>query len=82
VILTWAVHIGAVFDAEDGDEMYRVVDLVQDAEGPSPRRVNPGELMVQGVADAMRVAQHGSCDELDDRCRDAFGQFVLNCATH
>ena len=46
VVLTWAVDIGAMFDAEDGDEVYRVVDLVQDAEGPSSRGVDSGELVV------------------------------------
>jgi hypothetical protein len=80
LILTRPVNIGAVLDAEDGDEVYRVVDLVQDAEGPSPCGVNSGELMVQGVADAMRVVQQGSCTYFDDRCRDAFGQLVLNGA--
>jgi hypothetical protein len=43
--------------------VYRVVDLVRDAKGPSPCGVDSGELMVQGVADAMRVVQQGSCDE-------------------
>jgi hypothetical protein len=35
--------------------------------------VDSCELAVQGVADAMRVVQQGSCDELDDCCGDAFG---------
>ncbi|HEX8759840.1 MAG TPA: hypothetical protein VF734_07705 [Pseudonocardiaceae bacterium] len=32
---------------------------------------------MQSVTDAMWVIQQGSCDELDDCCFDAFGQFVL-----
>jgi hypothetical protein len=61
LILTRPVNISAVLDAQDGDEMYRVVDLVQDAEGPSPCGVwcelRSNGALVHAAAGALRRAQ-------------------------
>jgi hypothetical protein len=72
-LLPRAVDVGAVFDTEHGDKTDLVVDLVQNAEGAPPRGVDTFELMVQSVADAVRILQKGASDELDDCCGDAFG---------
>lgn len=77
-LLTRAVDVGAVLDAKHGEKMGFVVDLVENAEGAPAGGVDPCELAAQRVADAVRVLQQGSRDELKDCCRDAFRQFVLN----
>ena len=71
-LLTRAVDVGAVLDAKHGDKMDFVVDLADNPEGASAGGVNPCELAAQCVADTVRVLQQGSCDELEDCCRDAF----------
>ncbi|MGH8937852.1 MAG: hypothetical protein ACRDV2_00700, partial [Actinomycetes bacterium] len=74
IVSTRTVDVGAVLDTEHGDKTDVVADRVQDAEGTPPRGVDPCELVVQRVADPVRLLQQGSGDELDDCCGDAFGQ--------
>jgi hypothetical protein len=67
-----------VLDAEDDDFLLRLMDSIQDAVGAAPRRVDAGEVAAKLLADAMRVLEQCSSEELDDRRSHALGHSGLN----
>jgi hypothetical protein len=56
-----------VFDAQDHDFALDLVDSIQDTVSAAPGRVDAGEVPAQLLADAMRILDQDTGEELDDR---------------
>ena len=72
-------------DAVNHHNTVVVEDLIADAVGTTPSRVEPGELSLQGTTDTSRVLHQGTEHELDDRRRSPFGkpgELPLGRASH
>lgn len=61
-------------DPENHHFALDLVDSIQDAVGAAPGRVDTRELPTQGLADAVRVLDQCSGEELYDRRRNGLGQ--------
>lgn len=67
------IDVGPVHDADDGDPMMGIIDAVDHPVGAASGAVSILEWWTEPLAQALRVIEQRSNDELVRRKRDRFG---------
>jgi hypothetical protein len=79
-LLEGSVRVASMLDTEHDYLMSLVVDAVQDTVGAAPRGPDSCEVISQGFAHTLRVADQGGGEKVDDCCGDGLGKLLRNGA--